>query len=296
MNKYVSLIIDIEKSRLYKVSDRVELQEYLITCIDKLNILFKKGIVFDVIFSAGDELQGLFADAVTAILYLRMLEMLVKPVRIRAGIGIGELSVKIEGGLSTQQDGPAYHNARKAINRVHELQTQRYMIISDQVEDTLANHLLNSSMALKQQQMYMQNIILLMLEFLYPFVNDNIAMDHYSVVKNLLLEKYNYQIGKPEISATGKSKINSDNIKNQALHNDNLMLMKEQIYIDGRYEDSENTIIKKGMSGNIAEIIGTTRQNIDNIIKRGNSLIIRNMDYVALQYIEKSYGGGAYDL
>jgi hypothetical protein len=121
-------------------------------------------------------------------------------------------------------------------------------------------------------------------------------MDHYSVVKNLLLEKYNYQIGKPEISATGKSKINSDNIKNQALHNDNLMLMKEQIYIDGRYEDSENTIIKKGMSGNIAEIIGTTRQNIDNIIKRGNSLIIRNMDYVALQYIEKSYGGGAYDL
>jgi transcriptional regulator len=50
------------------------------------------------------------------------------------------------------------------------------------------------------------------------------------------------------------------------------------------------------MSGNIAEIIGTTRQNIDNIIKRGNSLIIRNMDYVALQYIEKSYGGGAYDL
>ena len=296
MNKYVSLIIDIEKSRLYKASDRVELQEYLITCIDKLNILFKKGIVFDVIFSAGDELQGLFADAVTAILYLRMLEMLVKPVRIRAGIGIGELSVKIEGGLSTQQDGPAYHNARKAINRVHELQTQRTMIISDKAEDALANHLLNSSMALKQQQMYMQNIILLMLEFLYPFVNNNIAMDHYSVVKDLLLEKYSYQIGQPGNSVAGKSKINNENIKNQALHNDNLMLMKEQIYIDGKYEDSESKIMKKGMSSNIAEIIGTTRQNIDNIIKRGNSLIIRNMDYVALQYLEKAYGGGTYDL
>jgi hypothetical protein len=296
MRKYVSLIIDIEKSRLYKASDRVELQQYLITCIDKLNILFKKGIVFDVIFSAGDELQGLFADAVTAILYLRMLEMLVKPVRIRAGIGIGELSVKIEGGLSTQQDGPAYHNARKAINRVHELQTQRTMVISDKAEDTLANHLLNSSMALKQQQMYMQNIILLMLEFLYPFVNDKIVMDHYSVVKDLLLEKYSYQIGQPKNSVTGKSKINNEKIKNQALHNDNLMLMKEQIYIDGKYEDSEDKIIKKGMSSNIAEIIGTTRQNIDNIIKRGNSLIIRNMDYVALQYLEKTYGGGTYDL
>lgn len=290
MKKYVSLIIDIEKSRLYKAPERVELQEYLITCIDKLNILFKKGIVFEVIFSAGDELQGLFADAVTAILYLRMLEMLVKPVRIRAGIGIGELSVKIEGGSSTQQDGPAYHNARKAINRVHELQTQRYRIISDQDEDILANHLLNSSMALKQQQLYMQNIILLMLEFLYPFVNDNIAMDQYSVVKDLLLEKYNYQIGQPGFSVTGKSKINNENIKKQALHNDNLMFLKERIYIDGRYEDSECNIIKKGMSSNIAEIIGTTRQNIDNIIKRGNSLIIRNMDYVALQYLEKTYG------
>jgi hypothetical protein len=291
MGRYVSLIIDIEKSKLYKNAERVEIQEYLITCIDKLNILFKKGIVFDVTFSAGDELQGLFADPVTAILFLRLLELLIKPVKIRAGIGIGELSVKIEGGLSTQQDGPAYHNAREAINRVHELQTQRYKILSHENEDVLANHLLNSSMILKQQQIYMQNIILLMLEFLYPFVNDNIGLDDYCIVKDLLLIKYNYQIGYQGFSAAGRSKINNANIMRQALYNENLLFIKEKIYIGEMYEAAEYNIIKKGMSSNIAEIIGTTRQNIDNIIRRGNSLVIRSMDYAALQYIEKTYGG-----
>lgn len=291
MSRYVSLIIDIEKSRMYTNLERVEIQEYLITCIEKLNILFKNGIVYDVTFSAGDELQGLFADTVTAVLFLRMLELLVKPVKIRAGIGIGELSVKIEGGLSTQQDGPAYHKAREAINRVHEMQTQRYRILSNKDEDILANHLLNASMALKQQQIYMQNIILLMLEFLYPFVNENIVLDDSWILKELLLKKYNYQIGHQGFSVAGRSKINNENIKNQALYNENLMFIKEKIYINGECEDTESSIIRKAMSGSIAEIIGTTRQNIDNIIRRGNSLIIRNLDYTALQYIEKTYGG-----
>ena len=87
MNQYVSLIMDIEKSKSYSISDRNEMQHYIDKCVKNLNNLFDEGIQCEVTFSAGDELQGLFNDVVTALLYFRMLEMLVKPVKIRAGHG-----------------------------------------------------------------------------------------------------------------------------------------------------------------------------------------------------------------
>ena len=73
MRNYVSLIMDIEKSRRYSV--------------DRLNELFQENIEYDVTFSAGDELQGLFNDVIVAVMYFRLFEMLVKPVKLRAGIG-----------------------------------------------------------------------------------------------------------------------------------------------------------------------------------------------------------------
>ena len=90
MNKYASLIMDIEKSKSYDGSDRNEIQHYMDTCIKNLNCLFGKGMQCEITFSAGDERQGLFNDAVTALLYFRLLEILMNPVKIRAGIGIGD--------------------------------------------------------------------------------------------------------------------------------------------------------------------------------------------------------------
>ena len=117
---YVSLIIDIEKSRNYRNDDRNEIQNYMVYCIDRLNDLFRENMQYTITFSAGDELQGLFYDVTTAVMYFRLLEILVKPVKLRAGIGVGEWTVKINNGLSTQQDGPVYHRARNAIEEVYE--------------------------------------------------------------------------------------------------------------------------------------------------------------------------------
>ncbi|HCM11794.1 MAG TPA: hypothetical protein DHW85_01235, partial [Lachnospiraceae bacterium] len=57
----------------------------------------------------------------------------------------------------------------------------------------------------------------------------------------------------------------------------------------GSITETENAVIKRNMSANIAEVIGTTRQNADKLMKRGNSMFIRSMDYMALQYIKKMY-------
>lgn len=44
--------------------------------IRSLNMLFSKEFQCEVMFSAGDEVQGLFDNVISALLYFRLLEML----------------------------------------------------------------------------------------------------------------------------------------------------------------------------------------------------------------------------
>ena len=39
----------------------------------------------------------------------------------------------------------------------------------------------------------------------------------------------------------------------------------------------------------ISEVLKCSRQNVNSILKRGNSHKIKELDYVALQYIERNY-------
>ncbi|HHX13066.1 MAG TPA: hypothetical protein GX731_09595 [Clostridiales bacterium] len=283
MSEYTSLIIDIKKSRTYDLQDRNDLQVYLSKCVKQLNMMFKESIRFDVTFSAGDELQGMFYDTVSAVMYLRLLSILINPVEVRAGIGVGEWNVRIEDGLSTEQDGPAYHQAREAIEEVYKMQTQRFRISSTNNDDVLANYMLNASMNYIQNQNYIQSRILLLLELMYPFVNKTVNPIKVTEVKNLLELKAVSIISKND-KKTGDITLDFNNVQ-----------VIEMISITEEAIDAEDIIIKKNMSSMIAEVEGSTRQNIDKLIKRGNSIIIRIMDYMALKYIKKAYGGN-YDL
>ena len=283
MRNYVSLIMDIERSRTYAVEDRIELQKYISYSVDRLNELFKESIEYEVTFSAGDELQGLFNDTTAAIMYFRLFEMLLKPVKLRAGIGVGEWTIKIENGLSTQQDGPAYHRARQAIEEVHRKSFQNIRIKSDQ-DDIMANHLINASRALKNQQIYMQNIVSVILELLCPFVKWEMNIDRYQVVRELLEIKFEYKIGRAFYSSLRRN----DDYRNERLRF-SCMSILEPIYVDGNIVDAEERIMIKNVSSAISEILGCSRQNVDSILRRGNANKIRELDYMALQYIERMY-------
>ena len=283
MRNYVSLIMDIEKSRTYATEDRIELQNYMSYCIAMLNELFRENIEHDVTFSAGDELQGLFNDTTGAVMYFRMFEMLLKPVKLRAGIGVGEWTIKIDNGSSTQQDGPAYHKARRAIEEVYSNTFHNVRICSDK-DDVMANHLINASRTLKNQQIYMQNIVFVILELLCPFVKWGTNADKYQVVRELLEIKFEYRIGRTRNSYLRKERF----MENERLHLSEMPFLKP-IYIDGTIEEVEEHIVVKNISFIISEILGCSRQNVDNILKRGNSYKIRELDYMALQYIERMY-------
>lgn len=290
MNKYVSLIMDIEKSKTYDVSDRNEMQHYMDKCIKNLNSLFDEEMQCEVIFSAGDELQGLFNNVVTALLYFRMLEMLMKPVKIRAGIGIGDWTVKMEKGLSTQQDGPAYHKARQAIKEVHSMQLQNIRICSDE-DDALANHLINASLPLKRQQIYMQNIVQVLIELLFPFVPVDFNLNKYDSVKELTAIKFEYRLGSKNGGLYSRRNI----VMEQEYLNLNEIPDPLPIYIEGEIVDAESTIIKKNTAMSISEILQCSRQNVDSIMRRGNAYKIRELDYVALQYVRNNYGGSRWN-
>ncbi len=283
MRDYVSLIMDIEKSRTYVTEDRIELQKYMSYCINMLNELFRENIEHDVTFSAGDELQGLFNDTTVAVMYFRLFEILLKPVKIRAGIGVGEWTIKIDNGSSTQQDGPAYHKARQAIEEVYRNTLHNVRICSDR-DDIMANHLINASHTLKNQQIYMQNIALVILELLCPFVKWDLNVDKHQIVRELLEIKFKYQIGRARMSYLRYERF----VENERLNFSEMFFLKP-IYIDGMLEEAEEHIVVKNITSMIAEILNCSRQNVDNILKRGNSYKIRELDYMALQYIEKTY-------
>lgn len=284
MINYVSLIMDVEKSRRYGIEDRTELQNYMSYCVKMLNQLFREGIEYDVTFSAGDELQGLFRDTTAALMYFRLLEMLLKPVKLRAGIGVGEWTIKVNDGLSTQQDGPAYHRARHAIEEVYKKAFHNIRICSDK-DDVLANHLINASLTLKNQQIYMQNIVLVILELLCPFVKWEMDVDRYEIIRELIEIKFEYKIGRIRYPYPRKELL----LENDRLHFHRFPII-EPIYINGNMKEAEENIIIKNISSYIAEILDCSRQNVDSILRRGNANKIRELDYMALQYIERMYG------
>ncbi len=283
MRNYVSLIMDIEKSRRYSVEERTELQKFISYSVDRLNELFRENIEYDVTFSAGDELQGLFNDVTVAVMYFRLFEMLVKPVKLRAGIGVGEWTIRIEDGLSTQQDGPAYHRARYAIDEVRKKSFQNIRIISDW-DDVMANHLINAAGVLKNQQINMQNATSVVLELLCPFVKEDMNIDRYNIVRELLEIKFEYKIGQAFRASSQRETAE----KSVRLHFPYIPFLKP-IYIDGSIMDAEEQIMIKNVSSVISEILGCSRQNVDSILRRGNANKIRELDYMALQYIERVY-------
>lgn len=276
MKQYACLIMDIENSKKYDVSERNEIQQYMNQCINNLNGLFREGIQFEVTFSAGDELQGLFDKAVTALLYFRLFEILIAPVKIRAGIGVGDWTVKMESGLSTQQDGSAYHHAREAIDKVHGMQLQNIRICSED-EDGLVNYLVNASLPLKRQQIYMQNMVQALIELLFPFVTANEGVEKYDDIKELIGKKFGYRVGSKKSGLYAQR--NLDELPNAL-----------PIEIDGKIGDAESMIIKKNTATTISQILQCSRQNVDTIMRRGNSNKIRELDYVALQYVRKTFG------
>ena len=140
----------------------------IIENIKILNKIFKNSIEKEVEFSAGDEIQGLFISPQSAYLYYRLFSMLIFPIEIHCGIGLGTWDIVIDNASSTVQDGTVYHNARKAIDEAKKSLEYSVLFYSKTKYDMIINSLINSNNLLSTKQSKYQNNLMLLTEILYP--------------------------------------------------------------------------------------------------------------------------------
>ncbi len=275
---YTTIMMDIVSSKKINKNNREELQVFIKNSLWTLNQIFKPALEFEVIFSAGDEFQGLFKTPKAALLYYRLLRMILAPLPIRCGIGYGKWDIKILNGTSSEQDGPTYHYAREAIELSHEKKEYNILFNSKNKNDYYLNTLLNTAYLLTQQQSKIQNTIQLLFELIVPLVDEQ-SME-YDKIKNI----YKLIEDKNKLSVYKVDTIKLD-IKQEMF----------PIFIESQINIDDNMIIEatiiKGISSKIALITNTTRQNIDNIIKKANINYIRKIDLATILYVKENDRG-----
>ncbi len=282
MEKFTVLVIDLKKSRSYSIEDRNSIQNYIIAVIQKLNETFMNTILREVEFSAGDEVQGLFSSPEAAYLYLRLFNMLVSPVELRAGIGVGEWSIKIENASTTAQDGPVYHNARYAIENVKDSVGYSVLLFSGKENDIFINSAINTPFILTSNHSEYQNEIMLLTELLYPINSHNVIdgrkMHHLSELVKLKNKLNYYTYFKMRKSV---KKYPFDDIKH---------IIIDPYQIDAINDDNTfyvNSGKKRGMTMHLSDALGISRQSIEKTYKTAKVYEARNSTLVALKLMDK---------
>ena len=290
MKKYATLIIDLKNSRKYNTRVRNNIQEYIIHVVQVLNYIFRESLKKEVDFSAGDEIQGLFSSVKASYLYFRMFSMLLSPIEIRAGIGVGTWDVVIEYAGTTAQDGRAYHNARHAIHAVEESRGYSVLLYSEHPNDMIINSLFNSTALIINKQSNYQNEIMLLSELLYPINYDNIintfkldGIFELLRFKNefFKIDAFSMYVMKGKQKESLFSRLNYSDIEMESKPID-IMYANDLFFVE------EKKI--KGLSSQLAELVGVVRQSMDKTLKSGLIYEARNLAITTLMFLKEMEG------
>ena len=113
----IAVIGDIVKSK--SIENRGEVQVQLKNVLDKVNRDYADALASKFTLTLGDEFQGVFQGGGKVLRLIDEIIFSLKPVELRFGIGIGSLKTALDPNASLGADGPAYWNARKAIELAH---------------------------------------------------------------------------------------------------------------------------------------------------------------------------------
>lgn len=160
---YLALIADVIDSKM--VQERFNLQKQLEKTLRKMNELFGDYLASCFTLTLGDEFQALLKMDAPVFQIIDTLRSELSPTQLRFGIGLGEIVTAIDPLQSIGADGPAYWNARAAINLVHQKNdygnTQIYFSSGNDSKDLLVNALIASGEAISSGWRGSQEEILL---------------------------------------------------------------------------------------------------------------------------------------
>ena len=160
---YLALIADVIDSKM--VEERFDLQKQLEKTLQTMNELFGEFLASSFTLTLGDEFQALLKADAPVFQIIDTLRSELTPTQLRFGIGLGEIVTDIDPLQSIGADGPAYWNARAAINLVHQKNdygnTQIYFSSAKEKQDFFVNALIASGEAIRSGWRGSQEEILL---------------------------------------------------------------------------------------------------------------------------------------
>ena len=115
---FTAIIGDIKDSK--KIKNRNQIQEKLNGIIKYINEAYDEDIAAKFIITLGDEFQGLLKNNGHVLDIIKYIQREMYPVRLRFGIGFGEISTSIFHEAAIGADGPAYYAARKMLEELRE--------------------------------------------------------------------------------------------------------------------------------------------------------------------------------
>ena len=113
---YVAIIGDIIHSK--SILNRRNIQIKLKDVLEQINKEYIQEVSAKFIITLGDEFQGLLSSTNNILQIIDRIQFEMYPVRIRFGIGFGEIETEIIKDMAIGADGPAYHYAREMINYI----------------------------------------------------------------------------------------------------------------------------------------------------------------------------------
>lgn len=115
---YLALIGDLVSSR--NIQNRQQIQKQLLQLMDEINQRYKEVIISPFTVTTGDEFQALLKVDAKIFQLIDDISLSFLPYVIRFGVGSGQMLTDINLQQSIGSDGPAFWNARKAINLIHQ--------------------------------------------------------------------------------------------------------------------------------------------------------------------------------
>ena len=269
--KYAAVMFDVVDSRRYL--ERFDVQNILMNSVAYLNDIYGYAIKKEVVSSAGDEFQGLFLDLPTAFLYIRKLQLLIYPIKIRCGIGYGQIKYDKDEWMSSAFDGEAYYLAREAINSINKKKSNAICFNTMSKYDRYLNIFCLSSMEIKSKQSQIARLIELVTDIISPIRPSSEHIGFYDfVLENRIRVIQQEQWNRVSGRFRDEDLLNIDlnyifEVRNHIEENnvDEFDFSMEEFWV-------------RCMSAIVAQAMNTTRQNIDRYVSLGKIKESRTMD------------------
>ena len=287
-NKYAAIILDIKNSKNMSEDVRAECQKKLLKITEFINNIFFSSLEEKVVFTGGDSVQGLFDNVKNAVGCYYLAKFLLYPFELRCGIGFGTINEFIRNIKETDKylnsnfvDGNSYHLATNAINTAKEKNYNILIFTNNPQNDIIINQVLHTSMTLELLQTPYQKDIFCMFNLLFPITygDKQINSFYYDfIIKILKSNLKKYKIIKEKFYYDDLYlRISQYLAKNQT--DDEKVLINQRIFYD--------TLIPAALNEYVAQMLGVTRQNIEQKVEKGNFNEVRKLDVLAIMLSEK---------